>query len=54
MTKNKEYLGGGVYIEVDGQAVILTTFNGDTNKIYLEPEVMAALLRFVTTYKVEE
>lgn len=53
----KTYLGDGVYIEVDEyQMVKLTTSDGikDTNTIYLEPEVCASLLRFLSTYKVEE
>ena len=41
----KTYLGDGVYVGFDGHGIILTTENGlsVTNKIYLEPEVFAAL-----------
>ncbi len=46
----KEYLGDSVYTEYDGYAIILTTENGlpddPSNKIYLEPEVVKAFLRF--------
>ena len=45
----KQYLGDSVYAEYDenGQ-IILTTENGlgVTNKIYLEPEVLQALVRY--------
>lgn len=46
----KRYLGDAVYAEVlaDG-TVVLTTEDGirSTNVIYLEPEVLSALLKFV-------
>jgi len=48
---NKEYLGGGVYAEITGLGeVVLTAKNGEgfpINKIYLEPQVIKALLRFL-------
>jgi len=45
------YLGDSVYAAVEGGMVVLTTEDGSgpalaTNRIYLEPEVMAALLRW--------
>ena len=45
----KVYLGDGVYWLCDGYGFWLTTENGieTTNKIYLEPEVYAALERCV-------
>lgn len=45
----KVYLGDGVYANYDGYMVVLTTENGisATNTIYLEPEVLAALDRYV-------
>ena len=46
---DKRYLGDGVYIVFDGVHFILTTEDGTpvpTNTIYLEPEVMFALLDY--------
>ena len=47
----KAYLGDGVYVETDDQmyCLILTTENGIdiTNRIVLEPEVIAALLAYL-------
>lgn len=50
---NKVYLGDGAYAEWDGAAWVLTTSNGirDTNRIVLEPEVMAALEAFVASMR---
>lgn len=49
MNDYKKYLGDGVYFDFDGYQVVLTTSNGmvDTNIVYLEPEVLAALLKAV-------
>ncbi len=49
----KKYLGDGVYAEFDGFAINLTTEDGisTTNRIVLEPQVMAALESFVETLK---
>lgn len=46
---SKEYLGDGVYVDVDELGLILTTENGIdvTNRIVLEEEVYGALLRYV-------
>lgn len=43
----KQYLGDAVYYKSDGYGVTLTTENGytETNRIYLEPEVIGALLK---------
>lgn len=43
----QSYLGDAVYYEFDGHGVDLTTSNGltTTNRIFLEPEVIVALLR---------
>lgn len=51
MTNEKVYLGDGCYAQFDGHGIVLTTENGieTTNRIYLEPEVYAALLRFVAS-----
>ncbi len=45
----KRYLGDGVYGELDGHGILLTTENGIsiTNSIFLEPEVLAEFERFV-------
>ena len=48
---NKAYLGDGVYIECDGLGqVVLTTNDGinTTNIIYLEPEVVQAMIKWVS------
>lgn len=45
----KTYLGDGAYVDFDGYALELTTDDGEgtTNRIVLEPEVYAALVRYV-------
>jgi len=46
----KQYLGDSVYAEFDGDGIVLTTengFGGPSNKIYLEPEILANLNLFV-------
>ncbi len=45
----KAYIGDGVYVEVEGYDVVLTTEDGIrvTNRIVLEPEVYLALRRYV-------
>jgi hypothetical protein len=45
----KSYLGDALYADFDGHDVILTTENGVhiSNTIYLEPEVVAALLEYL-------
>jgi hypothetical protein len=51
MSKDKTYLGDGVYGEwEDGTMVKLTTEDGisATNTIFLEPEVMEALIAWWT------
>lgn len=44
----KGYIGDGVYVEFDGYGIWLyaNDFNNPTNKIYLEPMVLEALIRF--------
>jgi hypothetical protein len=44
----KEYLGDSVYAEWDGVGIVLTTENrcGSSNTIYLEPEVLKALIEY--------
>ena len=58
----KEYLGDGVYGDIEHGQIVITTSDGiaETNRIYLEPEVYAALVRYVerrravpVTYSVE-
>ena len=46
---DKAYLGDGAYVEFDGFALVLTAEDGIrvTNRVVLEPEVWAALERFV-------
>lgn len=45
----QDYLGDSVYVHYNGFMVTLYTDNGNgaTNVIHLEPEVYAALLKFV-------
>lgn len=46
----KEYLGDGVYVDLDDEGLVLTTEIGGpvpTNTIYLEPDVLMALLQYV-------
>lgn len=51
-TIKKEYLGDSVYVEFDGNNLILTTENGypddPRNKIVLEPQVFISLLEYAT------
>jgi len=49
----KEYLGDGVYVELENNMIKLTTENGIeiTNTIYLEPEVYTALVKWVEGLK---
>ncbi len=50
---NKQYIGDGAYVEFEGENVVLTTSNGieDTNRIVMEPEVMATFLIRVTHHR---
>ncbi len=47
--EHKEYLGDSVYVAIEHGMVKLTTENGDgpTNTIYLEPEAVDALNRYL-------
>ncbi len=53
MNGTKEYLGDSVYADFDGFGIVLTTENGlgPSNRIVLEPEVMAELDRYVERLK---
>jgi len=53
MENIKTYLGDGVYVEFDGNGLILTTENGVEihNTIYLESETFRALLAFYERLK---
>jgi hypothetical protein len=50
------YLGDGVYLQFEPGRLILTTENGIavTNRVVLEPEVWAQLLRLVRQYNDRE
>ncbi len=50
---SKVYLGDGVYADTDGNGIILTTENGvgETNRIYLEPEVLHSFADYLETIK---
>jgi len=56
-THKKVYLGDSVYAEDTGYNIRLTTENGlsddPSNKIYLEPEVLEALVRWLDRRKNE-
>jgi hypothetical protein len=45
----KEYLGDAVYADIEHGKLVLTTEDGIsvTNTIYLEPEVIAALMAYL-------
>ena len=49
----KAYLGDGAYVDFDGHGLILTAENGVTvtDRVYLEPEVWFALVRYVDELK---
>lgn len=52
----KQYLGDGIYVDFDGYALWLTAEDGTQvinmiNTICLEPEVYAALVRYVDELK---
>ena len=56
----KQYLGDGVYVEIEhrswrGERLRLTAEDGirPTDIIYLEPEVLAAFLKYVSTLRTE-
>lgn len=53
---NKEFLGDSVYVELEYGMLKLTTSNGESvdNTIYLEPDVLANLIRYVAQTKGEE
>ena len=48
MEKNEEYLGDGVYAIFDGRGIWLHANDrtDPTDKVYLEPEVLASLFGF--------
>ncbi len=44
---DKDYLGDGVYVEHDGYQLMLSAdSDGQANRIYLDPTVFAALVRY--------
>jgi hypothetical protein len=45
----RRYLGDGLFASFDGFQIILAASNGieDTNRVYLEPRVLAAFERYV-------
>ena len=55
MEKLIEYIGDGVYVEYDGFGIWLLANDhlAPTDKIYLEPEVLEALNRFLERIKDE-
>lgn len=48
MSERKEYIGDSVYVDWDGEYIVLTTENGygPNNTIALEPPVMEKLIRY--------
>jgi hypothetical protein len=55
MTTKAQYLGDGVYCEVEHGMIKLMTWNGiqTTNTIYLEPEVVDALMQYLSRLKAQ-
>ena len=53
---SKVYLGDSVYADFDGFMICLTTENGEgpSDTIYLEPEVMLALIQYAESLKSSE
>lgn len=51
----KQYIGDGAYVDFDGWNIILTTEIGirTTNVIFLEPQVVESLLRYIERLKEE-
>jgi len=51
----KHYLGDGVYIEMEGLDVVLTTSYGidETNRIILEPKVLNNLNEYLKRWFIE-
>jgi hypothetical protein len=51
--ETKVYLGDGVYAQFDGYNIALTAEDGVrvNNIIYLEPDVMEALIKFYNSLK---
>jgi len=49
LSDNKQYLGDSVYAQTEGGMVLLTTEDGlrVTNRIYLEPEVIALFVEWL-------
>ena len=49
MSASKRYLGDGLYVDFDGYQLVLTAEDGVSilNKVFLEPQVWAALKRYV-------
>jgi hypothetical protein len=51
-----EYLGDGLYVEFDGFQFRLYASDGIhvTNEVYLEPSVLAAVIRFINRTKEQQ
>ena len=52
----KQYLGDGVYADVAGHALVLTSENGEDvlDLIVIEPHVLEALLRYSTAIRTRD
>lgn len=55
----EQYLGDGLYVNFDGNGLTLWTERWDFGKpqrhwVYLEPEIYAALLRYVDSIKTKK
>jgi hypothetical protein len=50
------YLGDGLFASFDGWQIVLYTTDGirTTNQVYLEPEVLAAFLRYIELLKKQQ
>lgn len=56
MASNLVYLGDSVYAFIDGISVVLVTKNGieESNRIYLDPEVVKNFLAYIEKIKRHE
>ena len=50
---DKDYLGDSVYAEIEADMIRLSTNDGivESNTIYLEPDVLEALIRYAVKHK---
>ncbi len=58
MNKYEDYLGDGLYADFDGYQIILAANDKNsghpTDRVYLEPSVIAAFLRYINRNGIRE